>query len=69
MFPPAPLSAGLSASLYSLGPFLRLIGRQRGNQVIPARFPLPQGPQVRKAPVVDGKQVKQQAQRPVAAVL
>lgn len=52
----------------SLRPLVRLKGRQRQNQVMPARFPLPQGPQIRKAPVVDGKQVVQQAQFRVAAV-
>lgn len=35
---------------------------------MPAGFSLPQGPQIRKPPVVSGKQVVQQAQFCIAAV-
>ena len=35
---------------------------------MPARLALPQGPQIRKTPVVGGKQVVQQAQLRVTAV-
>ena len=51
-----------------LRPLIRLKGRQRQDQVMPARLALPQCPQIREAPVVGGKQVVQQAQLRVAAV-
>ncbi len=35
---------------------------------MPASLPLPQGPQIRKAPVVSGEQVVQQPQLRIAAV-
>ena len=52
-----------------LRPLFHLIGRQRENQVVPPGLPLPQGPQIAQPPVVDGEQVVQQSQFPVAAVL
>ena len=51
-----------------LCPIIHLVGRHSQNQIMPACPAFPQRPQIRKAPVVGGKQVVQQTQFRICAV-